>query len=76
MAGAHMVSYNCFVCERLYAHARVCVRFYVCVCMCVFCVCVCVCVCVCLCVCTCVCVCPSLRLLITSGVMWCDVDPI
>ena len=24
----------------------------------------------------CVCVCPPLRLLITSGVMWCDIDPI
>ena len=23
----------------------------------------------------CVCVCPPLRLLITSGVMWCDIDP-
>ena len=24
----------------------------------------------------CVCVCPPPRLLITSGVMWCDIDPI
>ena len=24
----------------------------------------------------CVCVCPPLRLLITSGVMWCNIDPI
>ena len=51
-------------------------------------VCVCVCVCVCLCVCVCVCVCvrvrvrvhacvsPPPRLLITSGVMWCYIDPI
>ena len=26
------------------------------------------------CVCVCVCVCPPPRLLITSGVMWCDID--
>ena len=26
-------------------------------------------------VCVCVCVCPPLRLLITSGVMWHDMDP-
>ena len=44
--------------------------------MCV-CVCVCVCVCafVCVCVCMCVCVCSSQRLLITSGMMWHDMDP-
>ena len=24
----------------------------------------------------CVCVCPRQRLLITSGVMWCDIDPL
>ena len=57
---------------------RVCVC--VCVCVCVHvCVCVCVHVCVCVCVCTCVCVraCVFLppRLLITSGMMWCDIDP-
>ena len=28
------------------------------------------------CVCVCVCVCPPLRLLITSGMMWCDIDHI
>ena len=41
------------------------------------CLCVCVCVCVCLCVCVfvCVSVCPPPRLLITSGVIWCDIDP-
>ena len=33
-----------------------------------------VCVCVCVCVCLCVCVCPSLRLLITSGMMWTQYD--
>ena len=26
-------------------------------------------------VCACLCVCPPPRLLITSGVMWCDIDP-
>ena len=26
----------------------------------------------CVCVCVCVCVCPPPRLLVTSGVMWCD----
>ena len=31
-------------------------------------------VCVCVCVCLCVCVCPPPRLLITSGVMWSDMD--
>ena len=25
--------------------------------------------------CVCLCVCPPPRLLITSGVMWCDIDP-
>ena len=36
-----------------------------------------VCVHVCLHMCVCVCVCVSApRLLITSGVMWCDIDPI
>ena len=34
------------------------------------------CVCVCVCVFACVCVCLPLRLLITSGVMWRDIDPI
>ena len=29
-----------------------------------------------MCVCVCVCVCPPPRLLITSGVMWYDIDPI
>ena len=43
--------------------------------VCVF-VCVCVCVFACVCVCVCVCVCPPLRLLITSGVMWHDMNPI
>ena len=33
------------------------------------------CVCVCVCVCLRVCVCPLPRLLITSGVMWRDIDP-
>ena len=32
-------------------------------------------VCVCMCVCMCVSVCPPLRLVITSGVMWHDMDP-
>ena len=32
--------------------------------------------CVCVFACVCVCVCPSPRLLITSGVMWSDMDPI
>ena len=38
----------------------------------------CVCVFACMCVCVCVCVCVGLppRLLITSGVMWHDIDPI
>ena len=40
------------------------------------CVCVFVCVCMCVCVCVCVCVCPPQRLLITSGMMWRDMDPI
>ena len=35
-------------------------------------VCVCVCVCVCMCVCACVCPCP--RLLITNGIIWCDMN--
>ena len=26
-------------------------------------------------VCVCLCVCPPPRLLITSGVIWCDIDP-
>ena len=30
----------------------------------------------CVCVFACVCVCPPPRLLITSGVMWCDIDPL
>ena len=30
---------------------------------------------VCVCVCVCVCVSPPPRLSITSGVMWCDIDP-
>ena len=53
------------------------VSMCVCVCMCVcmfMCVCVCLCVCVDVCVCVFVCLCP--RLLITSGVMWRDLDPI
>ena len=37
---------------------------------------VCLCVCLCVCVFVCVCVCPPPRLSITSGVMWCDIDPI
>ena len=45
-----------------------------CVLVCV-CVCVCVCVYVCICVCLCVCVHPR-RLLITSGVIWLDMDTI
>ena len=32
------------------------------------------CMCVFVCVCVCVYVCPPLRLLITSDVMWCDID--
>ena len=28
------------------------------------------------CVFVCLCVCPPLRLLITSGVIWCDMDPV
>ena len=39
------------------------------------CLCVCVCVCLCVSVSLCVCVCLPPRLLITSGVMWCDIDP-
>ena len=35
-----------------------------------------VCVCVCVCLRVCVCVCLPLRLLITSGVMWHDMNPI
>ena len=46
---------------------------YACVCVCV---CVCACACVCVCVRACACVCLPPRLLITSGVMWCDIDPI
>ena len=75
--------------ECLYMHVCVCVCVcmcvcvYVCVCMCV-CVCVCVCVCIFVCVCICVCVCVYLcvcvclppRLLISSGVMWCDIYPV
>jgi len=30
----------------------------------------------CVCVCVCVCVCPPPRLLITSGVIWCDMEPL
>ena len=46
----------------------------VCLCVCVR-ACVCVCVCVCMCVFACVCVCVSVpEVLITSGVMWCDID--
>ena len=53
------------------------VRISVCVCVCLHvCVCVCVCVCLCVCVYVCVYVCVSaLRLLITSGMMWYDMDP-
>ena len=59
------------------------------VCLCMFVdVCVCVCVCVCMCVCACayvcmwvracvhICVCPIHRLLIISGVIWHDIQPI
>ena len=38
--------------------------------------CVCVCVCVSVCLCVCVFVCPPPRLLITSGLMWHNMDPI
>ena len=31
--------------------------------------------CVCVCVCVLACVCPPPRLLVTSGMMWCDIDP-
>ena len=54
---------------ELLLSANVCMRVCVCVC-------VCVCVRVCVCVCVCVLVCPPPRLLLTSGVMWCDIDPI
>ena len=37
---------------------------------------VCVCVCVSVCLCVCVSVCPPPRLVITSGVIWHDMDPI
>ena len=37
---------------------------------------VCVCVCVCVCVFVCACVCLPPRLLMTSGIMWCDMDSI
>ena len=49
-----------------------CVWVYVCVCVCVY---VCVCVFVCVFVCVCLCVYLLLRLLITSGMMWHDMDP-
>ena len=45
-----------------------CVRVSICVCVCMY-------VCVCVCVCVCLCVCLPLKLLITTGVMWCDMDP-
>ena len=51
--------------------SSVCV--YTCVCVCV---CVCVYVCVYVCACVCVCLCLPPRLLITSGMMWRDMDPI
>ena len=59
------------------ALVHVSIRTYMCVCVCVCvcaCVCVCVHVCVHVCVCTCVCmhVCP--QALITSGMIWCDLD--
>ena len=59
--------------------ASVCECLYTGVCVCVFvCVCVCVCVCVFVCVCVYVCVCVRVpqSLLIISGVMWCNIDPI
>ena len=37
---------------------------------------VCMLVCVCVCVFVCVYICPPPRLLITNGMMWCDMDPI
>ena len=56
---------------KLLQFARRCVC--ACVCMCV-CVCVCVFMCVCVSLCLCVSVCPPLRPLISSGVIWCDID--
>jgi len=47
------------------------VSMFVCVCVCV---CACVRACVRVCVCVCVCVCPPPRLLITNGVIWCDIE--
>ena len=52
----------------VFACIRMCV--YVCVCVCVY-----VYVCVCVCVCVHVCVSPPPKLLITSGLMWCDMNP-
>jgi len=37
---------------------------------------VCVRACACVCVCVCVCVCLPPRLLITSGMIWCDIEPL
>ena len=71
-----------FACVCLHVCVCVCVCVYMCVFACVFvCVCLCVFVCVFACVCVRVCLCVlrvSLppRLLITSGVMWHDIDPI
>ena len=54
--------------HRLQAVAPGFLKLFLCgVCMCVF---------VCMCVCVCVCVSPPLRLLITSGIIWHDIDPI
>ena len=62
---------------KLFLCGRVCVFVCVYVCLCMgLCVCMSVCVCVCVCACVCVCVYPPQRLLITSGVIWCDMDPI
>ena len=61
------------MCVYVYVCVYVCVCLYLCVSVCVS---VPVSVFVCVCVCVCMCVCPPPRLLITSNVMWHDMDPI
>ena len=63
------------MCVSMCVSVSVCLCLCECVCICVS-VCLCVCVFACMCVCVCVCVHPPPRLLITSGVMWHDMNPI